>query len=227
MSKITRKVARLFGSTAGATEVKQFGSLAAGAPVQTADPDTIQALANWLTGWYGAVIGNNSPALQDWNAFSLVMAYQIAYLMQAGVAEWEAQTTYYKGSLAQVGGQVFVSIVDTNLNNAVTDSTKWVCQEGAPVNLTFANTGYVLSGTNAWEKTALVNTASGATSVVFPAASTCKGRRLTLVKTSADVNGIVATVTGGGTINGAASQTYDTQYAAFEHISTGTEWVVL
>lgn len=127
MAKITREVAKIFGSTAGVNQIGQFGSLAAGSPAYSTDPGTIQNLSQWLSGWFEAVIGANSPAIEDMNAFCYVVAYQIAYLMQTGVAEWNSETTYYIGSLANDGlGNTFVSITDDNLNNALTDGANWV-----------------------------------------------------------------------------------------------------
>lgn len=133
MAKITRVSAKIFGASAGADQIKQFGSLSAGTPLSSTDPATIQALSNWLTGWYGAVIGGNSPAIEDVNAMSYVFAYQLAYLMQAGVAEWDSGTTYYIGSLVNDGtGVVYVSITNANLNNAVSDVVNWKRQLLAP-----------------------------------------------------------------------------------------------
>lgn len=125
MAKIVRKVAKIFGINAGVNQIGKFGSFADGSPVFTTDPTVIQALSNYLEGWYAAVIGANSPAIQDMNALCYLFAYQIAYLMQAGVAEWDATTTYYTGSLATSGGITYQSIQDTNLNHAVTDTAWW------------------------------------------------------------------------------------------------------
>lgn len=227
MAKIDRKVAKIFGSGAGFQQIAQFGSLAASAPAYSTDPATIQNLANWLSGWFGAVIGNNSPAIEDMNAFCYVAAYQIAYLMQAGIPEWETGTTYYKGSLVQSGGQVFVSKTDDNQGNALTDDTNWVVRDGAPVNLVFADSGYVLSGTNKWEKTALVDTSGGATTVTLPQAATCKGARLTVIKTTGDANAVTIARSGADLINGATSQTIENQYTSYDFLSTGTGWIVV
>lgn len=126
MAKITRKIAKIFGSSAGVNQIGTFGSLAAGSPAYTTDPTVIQSLANYLTGWFGAVVGGNSPAIEDMNALCYLFAYQIAYVMQEGVPEWDATTTYYIGSLVNNGsGVIYVSLTDTNLNNALTDATKW------------------------------------------------------------------------------------------------------
>ena len=50
--------------------------------------------------------------------------YQLAYLMQEGVPEWNADTTYYIGSIVNDGlGNCYRSLTDSNLNNALTDTT--------------------------------------------------------------------------------------------------------
>jgi hypothetical protein len=126
MSKILRKAAKIFGSTSGFQEIAEFGSLAAASPLFTTDPDVIQSLSNYLEGWFSAVLGGNSPAIEDMNALCYLYAYQIAYIMQAGTAEWNAGTTYYTGSFAQVSGVIYMSRVDTNLNNPPAgDNTNW------------------------------------------------------------------------------------------------------
>lgn len=126
MAKITRKSQKIFGGDLTASgNIGVFGSLKAGSPSYSTDPATIQS-SHYNLGWADAVVANNAPALQDMNALFYVDTYQLAYLMQTGIAEWDAGTTYYIGSwcLDSVGTP-YCSIVDTNLNNAVTDTTKW------------------------------------------------------------------------------------------------------
>lgn len=132
MAKLVREDAKVFGSTAGFQQIAQFGSLAAGSPTYTTDPSTIQALTNYLNGWYDAAIGGNSPAIQDMNALFYLYAYQIAYLMQEGIAEWHATTTYYIGSLAldSASGLVYRSLIDNNLNQAFTVAGAWIQVQG-------------------------------------------------------------------------------------------------
>ena len=130
MSKILRKVAKIFGSNASANQIAKFGSLAAGSPQRysgaTADPDNIQALGEWLDGWNSAQVGAGAPAIEDMNGFCFTMAYQIAYAMQEGIPEWDPSTTYYIGSIVQDGSaKTYYSLVDNNLNHLLTDVTKW------------------------------------------------------------------------------------------------------
>ena len=50
-------------------------------------------------------------------------------MLQEGIPEWNKDTTYNKGSILKAYSgttlQNYVSLVDDNLNNAVTDTTKW------------------------------------------------------------------------------------------------------
>lgn len=125
MAKLTRVFQRIFGQDADLTQMGKFGSLAEGSPENSKDPASIQSLDAWLEGWFGATIGANSPCIEDMNGAMFVFARQLAYIFQAGVSEWDSQTTYYQGSLVSNFGQLYVSLVDTNLNNAITDTTKW------------------------------------------------------------------------------------------------------
>ncbi len=126
MAKIVRKNALIFGENAGALEIGKFGSLAAGSVAYSTDPDDIQGLSEYLDGWFAAIVGSNSPAIEDMNALCYLYAYQIAYVMQAGVAEYNADAIYYIGSLVNDGtGILYVSLTNANTNNALTDATNW------------------------------------------------------------------------------------------------------
>lgn len=125
MSVLSRVTQLLFGSTAGGNDVEQFGSLAAGSPNYTSNPATIQALSAWLQGWRGAVVGSNLPAIQDMNAAFLVAFYQLAYIFQEGIAEYDSATNYNQYSLVQSGGIVYQSVSANNLGNLVSNATFW------------------------------------------------------------------------------------------------------
>lgn len=128
MAKLTRVNQKIFGKNAGVNQIAKFGSFAAGSPAYTTDPSMVQALSNWLAGWFDAVDGNNSPAIEDWNAFCFVMAYQLAYIFENGAPEWNAQTNYFEGSIVNdtsTPGKLYYSLIDDNLNNLVSDDTKW------------------------------------------------------------------------------------------------------
>lgn len=150
MAKITRATQKIFGINSGFQEVAQFGSLANSSPNYTLDANLIQALGQFTDGWFAAVIGGNSPAIEDMNALCYLYAYQLAYVMQAGVPEWDAGTTYFIGSFASDGvGNLYYSLTDNNLNNVLTDSANWASFGGLTTNINAQNIT-VPSGKNYW-----------------------------------------------------------------------------
>lgn len=125
MARLSRVTGKIFASNSAPNEIAKFGSLAAGSPVFTTDPGLIQSLSQYLGGWFDAVIGLNAPAIEDMNALFYLISYQLAYILQTGMPEWDAGTTYYIGQFASFDGDIFVSISDNNLNNATTDLNNW------------------------------------------------------------------------------------------------------
>ncbi len=62
-----------------------------------------------------------APYLQDMNGVMYVMAYEIAYLFEEGIPEYDTTTTYYTGSIVKKVGtfELYGSLIDTNLGNAL------------------------------------------------------------------------------------------------------------
>lgn len=124
MAKLTRKSAKLFAenATAQAGGIAQFGSLAAGTPNYSKDPDVIQGLSQYADGWSAAVLGTKSPALEDRNALDYLLSYQQAYIMQHGVPEWLDTETYYENSyVVDSNGELRVSVIDNNTGHDPTE----------------------------------------------------------------------------------------------------------
>lgn len=125
MAKIVRQRHKVFsgaGVISAPTEFAEFGSQEAGVPLKTTDIQTIQALSAWDNGWQDAIFsGNKALLLEDLNSFSYEHSYQVGYLLQNGVPEWNAGTTYFIGSIVtRVGtAEEYASLVDNNLGNAV------------------------------------------------------------------------------------------------------------
>lgn len=114
MSDLAKVVQKLFGSTAGADQISVFGSKFAGVPSFTTDPATIQSLGNFLEGWYSGAVGGSAPTIQDMNALFVLLTYQIAYLQQKGISEWDATAQYIAHkSVVQAGGYLFLCTVDS------------------------------------------------------------------------------------------------------------------
>lgn len=125
MAKITRQTHKLFGRTGPTDKFAKFGSLVAAVPLKTKDIATIQSLPAWDEGFQSSIFGANKDLLlQDLNSFCFEHSTQVAYLFQAGIAEWDAATEYDKGSFVQrtagadATGQVYVSLIDANIGNA-------------------------------------------------------------------------------------------------------------
>lgn len=130
MSKLERKNHKVFGINATETKVGQFGSANATTKITTKDVEKIQALDAWEQGWEAGAVGNNRyPTQQERTGVDYEHSYQIGYMLQEGVPEWNKDTTYNKGSIVKAYNgttlQNYVSLVDDNLNNAVTDTAKW------------------------------------------------------------------------------------------------------
>lgn len=130
-AKLSRASQTLFGATGATSNFGQFGSLAASAPTTTKTPSVIQGLAAWLAGWQAATIGTLIPAYQDMNSVHYLAFYQICYILQMGIPEYDSGTTYYTNSVAQENGQVYVSLIDNNTgNDPASNPTDW--QAGLP-----------------------------------------------------------------------------------------------
>lgn len=102
MAKIPRKSSKVFGSNANTNRIAVFGSLQNNNKQFSTDPNVIQGQANWLGGWDSAVMGGNSPALEDVNAVNYVNSYQSSYILQSGVPEWDSATTYFIGNIVNL-----------------------------------------------------------------------------------------------------------------------------
>lgn len=116
MSKLVRKTLLQFGSTVNAaSEIGQYGSQAS--PIYSNDIDVLQAGTAWPRGWAGETVATNRPFLEDFNAIDFVYGYFLCYLLQMGLAEYDAGTTYYVNSRVQYSGVSYISLQDTNLAN--------------------------------------------------------------------------------------------------------------
>lgn len=128
MARITRKQQKIFAESA--TNNGVFGSLQASDPTISSDPDTIQGRPAFANGWDDATYSAEKlPPLEEFQALQYLFSRQLAYLFQDGIPEWNASTTYYKGSLVKtITGTdvaIFSSLTDNNVNNQTSDTTKW------------------------------------------------------------------------------------------------------
>jgi len=118
MARIPRKFRKIFASAA--SNNGQFGSGQAGTKILSSDPDVIQALPAYETGWNSATLGSRMfPALEEMQSQGFLDSRDIAYLYQEGIPEYNAQTSYYQYSIVKKAGtyELYGSIIDDNLGN--------------------------------------------------------------------------------------------------------------
>lgn len=193
----------LFADLAGTDQIAKFGSLAAGAPQRydgaSVTPALIQALSRYRSGWVDAVIDGSSPAIEDMNALCYLFAYQLAYLMERGVPQWSAGTTYWIGSIAQIAGVLYISRTDNNLNNSpLTSVANWYVQGSNVRNVMGTDTATALDDYLRDDPTA-----GSFVQTLPPIATVPIGKELT-VKNMA-VNGNTVSVTGDALIDNQAT----------------------
>lgn len=227
MAKIARATQKQFGSGAGTNQMAEFGSLAAGTPSRftgaTITPATIQALSNYLNGWFSAILGGNSPTIEDMNSLCYLFAYQLGYLLQTGVPEWDAGTTYYIGSYVSFGSTLYVSLTDNNLNNPVTSTANWATSGGA---ISTVSSTYTILQT---DSTIRMSGTSGYTATLPAVASTPAGKRYTVKNVSSNgsqmtLKGNVAElIDGSNTVTLESSPTFE----SYTVVNNGTSWDVV
>lgn len=112
MAKIVRYNGDLkaFASAAPGTERTIFGSVA------QANDLTSQINASFLRGW-GIVGPSDQPSLEDFNGAMYTHGQLLAYLHQAGIAEFNPAQEYHLGSVVQVSGVIWVSQSNNNTGN--------------------------------------------------------------------------------------------------------------
>lgn len=132
MANITRALMKIFGDAAATGQFAQWGSLAAGAPIFTKDAETIQNLTQYDNGLFPVIAsGAEPPRAEDFNALFYLFAYQLSYLFQKGIPQWDDATEYYADiSYCQVGGEIYQAIQGTgspsdNLNKNPTTNPLW------------------------------------------------------------------------------------------------------
>lgn len=212
MSKLTRVTQKIFGSLAGLNQIAEFGTFAQGSPAFSTDPAAIQT-NTFLAGWFSAVLGDNSPCIEDMNALFYVIAYQLAYLMQEGIAEWDSATTYYIGSLVNSSGVVYASLTNNNLNNAVTDGVNWKVIVGNPVRAVTAN--FTVNPGNAMIE---ADATTGNITATLPSASAMANQKVTITKMDSSTNTVTV---------GSFSTLLVGQYDSMTIFSNGSIWYIV
>ena len=204
-----------------------FGSYAAEAADYSDDPDEIQGLAAWGAGLAASLVNNCPPFMEEFNALFNLLTRQVSYLMQAGIPEYLAATEYVVGSLvSDSAGGIYVSVVNNNTGNALSDETKWMLFLSSKVRTTDTNFVTVASD----DMTILLGATTDAYPVlaILPAASAANTGRLVVLKKlfTSGAGNVQIQVDGGGNIDGVTSKTVTTQYATTRLVSDGSQWLI-
>lgn len=225
MARLSRVVGRIFGQGSGVDQISKFGSLFAGAAAFTTDAAQAQSLSNWLDGWFSAAIGGNAPAIEDMNAVCFVLAYQISYMLSAGVPEWNTDTNYFIGQFASDGaGVLYVSLTDDNAGNALSSTANWRrYQSAGAVRALSSNT--TLTPNDSLVK---ANAGSGAFNITCAAvAAMVPGQPLNIKKVDGTTNIVTITAGAGDNIDGAASVTLSVPNEGLSLVPDGTNTLLI
>lgn len=223
MAGLTRATQKVFAQNAGPNDITQFGSLANNTLTYSNDPATIQALSQFLSGWFSAVLGVNSPAIEDVNALFFLAFRQLAYLFTRGVPEWDSATTYNTNDVARSGAVLYVSLVDSNTGNAVTDTTKW-SKLSQTANITTKTSNFVVTASN---DVILCDGSAGGFNVTLPAA-TGSGKIYNIKKIDTTGNPITFVFNGSDTLDGDSAQSLDQPYIGVTIVDGGSgKWYIL
>jgi hypothetical protein len=226
MAKIVRKNQKIFADVTPTDKLGQFGSYAAGSPAYSNDPDTLQALTAYGAGLSAGLVNNAPPAIEDMDGLIYLFTRQLAYLFQAGIPEYNSETTYYIGSIVSVVGQLFMSVSDDNIDNDISDGTNWVIYKTNKVirytyDLAMASyDDYIIEmdGTDAG--------GAGTLLLILPTPTAAMTGRIIIVKDLyPTASGYVQVqAQDSTTIDGASFISISTQYETKRFICTGTKW---
>lgn len=133
MAGISRATAQLFGTT-GLTPASGFaGAANSDLSTEIGSSNTVANIQSgisgeWAAGWLAATLGSSKfPAIEDLNAVDLVFSTQIAYLLERGIPEYDAGTTYNIGDICRAVGlsTIYKSLINANTGNALSNGTDW------------------------------------------------------------------------------------------------------
>lgn len=126
MPKITRATQKIFAQN-GTDQLAAFGSMKTGTPIYTDNIEDLQT-SDYEDGWENAIVADEAPFLEEMNGVQYGFSKQLAYLFQEGIAEYDAETTYYKNSIVKGANSdgvmtLWYSLTDNNIGNNPADDT--------------------------------------------------------------------------------------------------------
>lgn len=144
MPKLERVNQLIFANNSGSRETTAFGTAKNEEPTYTKNISTIMN-SNYLQGWNSAVSPDKAPYMEDSNALLYMITRQLAYLYQAGLPEWNAETTYYQNDLVRLANSsnevtIYKSLTNDNTgyNPANNLNTYWKIFQSEHVEVSLA-----------------------------------------------------------------------------------------
>lgn len=114
-NKLTRVTQKIFAGEAPADQLVEFGTAKTGTPVISSDAAALQSNPAYTQGYQDAVLSDYAPFLPETNALHYIETRQLAYLLQHGIPEWDANTVYFKDvSFCSYKGTIYKSLTDDN-----------------------------------------------------------------------------------------------------------------
>ena len=116
VNKLKRFTQKIFGLDSGDKEMVEFGTPTEGRPIfidKMQDPAAVQT-KYYEQGWFPeSLTGNIRPYAEDMNGVHFLHSYQLAYILQAGIPEWDSNTPYFKDCICRKGAVLYISIKDS------------------------------------------------------------------------------------------------------------------
>lgn len=128
MAPLTRQTQKVFAGNASVDMLAVFGTMKTGTPQYSSNVKTLQS-TTYSQGWSDAILDDKAPYLEEMNAVQYGLSYQLAYILQEGAFEYDAETEYSATSLVKVINgnklELYHSLQDNNIGNPITNPTYW------------------------------------------------------------------------------------------------------
>lgn len=144
MAPLTRQTQKVFAGNANGDMLAVFGTMKTGTPQYSSNVETLQS-ATYSQGWSDAILDDKAPYLEEMNAVQYGLSYQLAYILQEGAFEYNAETEYSNTSIVKSvengAFTIYLSLQNGNIGNPLTNTSYWRRLEFALVNNCMLLTG--------------------------------------------------------------------------------------
>lgn len=129
MAILTRQTQKVFAGNANADQIAIMGTMKTGSPQYSTSLSSLQS-ASYELGWDDAIQNHKAPYMEEMNGVQFGLSYQIAYLLQEGIPEYDQNTNYSKTSIVKIVENndlvLYHSLIDDNTGVAdITTSANW------------------------------------------------------------------------------------------------------